>query len=282
MYGVQATPCPPLGAVLTRGRTEPYSRPRSSTGNGSSEMFPVKTTPLYSSGATGTGHAPISNTGSTVIMRGDLNATDSASFANSHRVGEAQGVTRSVTKAGRLTLFGTWRGHLTEMKAGRGTPAPRQGQGISFLGHYGSTWTFGHCLHFGRLRHGNWAARYCLHDSSHRSVPVPRCCDLMPEKVVAAPDSSNRKTALGQRQYQLGPGDARSPAHAAIVTRWMPMNSRLCWGTPCTSRHNPIASRTRSVTSSRDRACVWAKLRVSSPFSAAVRRSARRRGYPRA
>jgi hypothetical protein len=37
----------------------------------------------------------------------------------------------------------------------------------------------------------------------------------------------------------------------------MPTNSKSCPGTPSTSRHSSIASRTRSMTSSRDCACVW-------------------------
>ena len=61
-------------------------------------------------------------------------------------------------------------------------------------------------------------------------------------------DPQNRKAVLSEGSNEVGPCDAGSPAHAAIVTRCMPMNSKSCFGAPSTSRHSSMASRIRSVT----------------------------------
>ena len=92
-------------------------------------------------------------------------------------------------------------------------------------------------------------AGVCGHD---RATPV-----LVAQEYVAAFDAQNAKTGLRERSDEFGARDTRRPAHAAIVTRWIPTNSNSCSGTPSTSRHSPIASRMRSVTSSSERACVW-------------------------
>src|ERR1035441_10463752 len=75
--------------------------------------------------------------------------------------------------------------------------------------------------------------------------------------MMAACDTENAETGFGERDNEVRVGDSRRPAHAAMVTRWMPTNSKSCSGAPSTSRHSSMASRMRSVTSSRDRACVW-------------------------
>jgi hypothetical protein len=80
---------------------------------------------------------------------------------------------------------------------------------------------------------------------------------LMTQEMVAAFDTQNAEAGLLERADEIGSGDPRNPAHAAMVTRWMPMNSDSCSGAPSTSRHSSIASRIRSVTSSSERACVW-------------------------
>ena len=46
------------------------------------------------------------------------------------------------------------------------------------------------------------------------------------QKVMAAFDAENGETGLSEGGNYFGPGDARCPAHAAMVTRWMPMNSK--------------------------------------------------------
>ena len=43
---------------------------------------------------------------------------------------------------------------------------------------------------------------------------------------MAAFDAENRKAGLFEGGNHFGPGDARGPAHAAMVTRWMPTNSK--------------------------------------------------------
>ncbi len=80
---------------------------------------------------------------------------------------------------------------------------------------------------------------------------------LVTHEVVAAFHAKNAKASLFEGGNEVSACDAGSPAHAAMVTRWMPMNSKSCVGAPSTSRHSSIASRMRCVTSSRDRACVW-------------------------
>lgn len=45
------------------------------------------------------------------------------------------------------------------------------------------------------------------------------------QEVMAAFDTENVETGLCERGDEVGSGDARSPAHAAMVTRWMPTNS---------------------------------------------------------
>jgi hypothetical protein len=80
---------------------------------------------------------------------------------------------------------------------------------------------------------------------------------LVTQKVMAAFNAKNAKAYAFECGDEAVAGDAGIPAHAAMVTRWMPMNSKSCAGAPSTSRHNSIASRTRSITSSRDCACVW-------------------------
>ena len=77
------------------------------------------------------------------------------------------------------------------------------------------------------------------------------------EEMMATSDADNREAGLPQGSNEGETGDAGSPAHAAMVTRWMPMNSRSAGGAPATSRQSSMASRMRCVTSSRDRACVW-------------------------
>lgn len=69
-------------------------------------------------------------------------------------------------------------------------------------------------------------------------------------------DAQHAETSLRVSSNEFGAGYTGSPAHAAMVTRWIPMNSSSCSGAPSNSRHNAIASRIRSVTSSSERACV--------------------------
>lgn len=53
-------------------------------------------------------------------------------------------------------------------------------------------------------------------------------------------------------------GQSRQAAHALMETRWIPTNSSGAPSEPgSTSRCRAIASRIRSISSSRDRACVW-------------------------
>jgi hypothetical protein len=80
---------------------------------------------------------------------------------------------------------------------------------------------------------------------------------LVTQEVMAAFHAKNAKAYPFRRGNEVGAGDAGIPAHAAMVTRWMPTNSNTCPGTPSTSRHSSMASRTRSMTSSRDCDCVW-------------------------
>jgi hypothetical protein len=77
------------------------------------------------------------------------------------------------------------------------------------------------------------------------------------QEVMAAFNAKNAETHAFEGDNEVGTGNAGIPAHAAMVTRWMPTNSKSCPGTPSTSRHSSMASRTRSMTSSSDRACVW-------------------------
>ena len=46
------------------------------------------------------------------------------------------------------------------------------------------------------------------------------------EEVMAAFDAENGKADLPEGGNHFCPGDTRCPAHAAIVTRWMPTNSK--------------------------------------------------------
>ena len=80
---------------------------------------------------------------------------------------------------------------------------------------------------------------------------------LMTQEIMPASDTQDAEAGLPKRVNEIGPGDSRTPAHAAMVTRWMPTNSNSCAGATDTSIHSSIASRIRSVSSSRDRACVW-------------------------
>jgi hypothetical protein len=80
---------------------------------------------------------------------------------------------------------------------------------------------------------------------------------LMTQEMMATFDAHNAETDLPKGANETMPGDSRTPAHAATVTRWMPTNSNSCSGVPSASRHSSMASRIRSVTSSRERACVW-------------------------
>ena len=91
-------------------------------------------------------------------------------------------------------------------------------------------------------------ARVCRHNCA--------AAILMLKKMMAAFDANDQETGVIKGGNEVGASDARNPAHAAIVTRWTPTNSRSCSGAPSTSRHSPMTSRMRSVTSSRDRACV--------------------------
>jgi hypothetical protein len=50
------------------------------------------------------------------------------------------------------------------------------------------------------------------------------------EEVMAAFDAENREAGLSEGGNQVLTGDAGCPAHAAMVTRWMPMNSKSCSG----------------------------------------------------
>ena len=80
---------------------------------------------------------------------------------------------------------------------------------------------------------------------------------LMAEEMMAAFDTQDAETGLRECGNEFWAADARGPAHAAIVTRWIPTNSNSCSGAPSTSRQSSIASRMRPITSSSDRACVW-------------------------
>ncbi len=86
----------------------------------------------------------------------------------------------------------------------------------------------------------------------NRAAPI-----LMAQEMMTAFDPQNVKSNLREHRNEVGASDAQSPAHAAMVTRWMPMNSNSWSGRPSTSRHSSMASRMRSLTSSRERACVW-------------------------
>ena len=80
---------------------------------------------------------------------------------------------------------------------------------------------------------------------------------IMSEKMMAASDPHDAETSPCKRRDEVRAGDARNPAHAAMVTRCIPTTSNSCAGTLSTSRQSSIASRMRCVTSSSDRACVW-------------------------
>ncbi len=66
--------------------------------------------------------------------------------------------------------------------------------------------------------------------SGHNRAPAV----FMTEEVMTAFDAENRETGLSESGNELLTGDAGCPAHAAMVTRWMPMNSRSCSGVPWT------------------------------------------------
>jgi hypothetical protein len=51
---------------------------------------------------------------------------------------------------------------------------------------------------------------------------------------MAAFDAENREAGLSDSGNEILTGDAGRPAHAAMVTRWMPMNSKSCSGVPWT------------------------------------------------
>ena len=95
------------------------------------------------------------------------------------------------------------------------------------------------------------AGTYISPEWHHRASPV-----VMMEEMMTAFDTYDSKTGPGECGNEVGAGDAGSPAHAAMVTRWMPTNSNSCSGAPSTSRQSSIASRMRCMTSSRDRPCV--------------------------
>ena len=69
---------------------------------------------------------------------------------------------------------------------------------------------------------------------------------LVTQEVMATFDAKNAKSYPFEGGNEVGTGDAGIPAHAAMVTRWMPTNSNSCPGTPSTSIHSSMASRTRS------------------------------------
>src|SRR5579883_611303 len=90
-----------------------------------------------------------------------------------------------------------------------------------------------------------------------RNALAQRCsARQVAEEVMAAFDAQKAEPGLGECSNEYGAGDTGRPAHAAIVTRWMPTNSNSCSGTPSTSRDSAMASRIRSVTTSSERACV--------------------------
>ena len=66
---------------------------------------------------------------------------------------------------------------------------------------------------------------------------------LVTQEVVAALDAKNAKASLFEGSNEVRTSDAGNPAHAAMVTRWMPTNSKSCSGAPSTSRHSCCVSR---------------------------------------
>ena len=59
----------------------------------------------------------------------------------------------------------------------------------------------------------------------NRASPV-----LMTHEVMATSDTQNAEAGLPKRANEIGPRDPGTPAHAAMVTRWMPTNSKSCSG----------------------------------------------------
>jgi hypothetical protein len=57
----------------------------------------------------------------------------------------------------------------------------------------------------------------------------------MAQEVMAVFDAKYAEAAITEGCDEVGAGNARNPAHAAIVTRWMPMNSKSRSGVPLTS-----------------------------------------------
>ena len=88
---------------------------------------------------------------------------------------------------------------------------------------------------------------------SHNRAPA----NPMTQKVMATSNAKNAKNYAFEGGNEPIAVTRGIPTHAVTVTRWMPTNSRSCRGMPSTSRHSSIASRTWSMTSSRERACVW-------------------------
>ena len=66
-------------------------------------------------------------------------------------------------------------------------------------------------------------------DGHHGASAVP-----VMEKMVAPLGAHNGESASAQRGQQHRTRDARTPAHAAMVMRWMPTNSRFFSGVPST------------------------------------------------
>src|ERR1035438_2438828 len=60
-----------------------------------------------------------------------------------------------------------------------------------------------------------WTDRLASVGGYNRASPV-----LMTQEMMATSDAQNAKAGLPKRANEIGPGDARTPAHAAMVTRW--------------------------------------------------------------
>lgn len=79
----------------------------------------------------------------------------------------------------------------------------------------------------------------------------------VPKKAVAASRAFCKEAKTLQGANEFLSRRTRERAHAATVTRWMPMNSRCVGSRCCTSRHSSMASWISSISSSNDAASVW-------------------------
>lgn len=77
------------------------------------------------------------------------------------------------------------------------------------------------------------------------------------QDVMAAAHARDAETGSAKSRDDGPAVERRQPRHAATEMRCTPMNSNAGASSPRSSRFSAIASRTRSINSSRERACVW-------------------------